>query len=109
MIKDLIHGIAEEMGKEKHVPHIQKIDDKTVKVSCGKDVMHPSLENHYIGWMKLYGIDKDGKLKELGSYSPAPVFAQPVAVFSVDVTQYKSLMALIWCNIHGFWENTLNL
>jgi superoxide reductase len=109
MIKDMIHSPSEETGKEKHVPNIEKVNDKTVKVSCGKVVMHPSLENHYIGWMKLFGIDKEGKLKELGSFSPSPVLAQPIADFAVDVTQYKELIALIWCNLHGLWENSLKL
>ena len=108
MIHELIHKPGEEMAKEKHVPHIEVVDGK-VKVSCGKDIMHPSTEGHYISWLKLYGVDKDGNFRELGSYYPKPVEEQPVAEFEVDVSNQKELHALILCNIHGLWENTLVL
>ena len=109
MISDLIHKPAEEAEKgEKHVPYIEVLDGK-VKVSCGKDIMHPSTEAHYIVWMKLYGIDKEGKFRELGSFYPKPVEEPPVAEFNIDVSNQKELHALIFCNIHGHWENKLVL
>ncbi len=106
MIKDKIHAPAEETGKEKHVPFIELHGDK-IKVSCGKDIMHPSTAEHYIGWIKLYGLDKEGLFRELGSANPTPGITNPVAVFAVDGNNYKELHALIYCNVHGLWENTL--
>lgn len=108
MIKDFLHTASEESGKEKHVPYIQ-VDKNMVKISCGKDVMHPSTEQHYIQWMKLFGVDAEGKIRELGSGEPTPVLAQPVVAFSIDVTKFKKLMAIIYCNIHGLWESELAL
>ena len=108
MIHELIHKPGEEMAKEKHVPHIEVLDGK-VKVSCGKDIMHPSTEGHYIKWLKLYGVDKDGNFRELGSNCPKPVEEQPVAEFEVDISIYKEFHALIFCNLHGLWENSLTL
>ena len=108
MIKDLIHEVEEESSKEKHVPHIEVSGD-LIKVSCGKDIMHPSTNDHHIAWIKLYGIDKDGKFRELGSANPTPALADPVVCFKVDAMNFKELHALEYCNIHGIWQNKLVL
>ncbi|MHA1451913.1 MAG: desulfoferrodoxin family protein [Promethearchaeota archaeon] len=63
----------------------------------------------FIKWLKLYGVDKDGNFRELGSYCPKPVEEQPVAEFEVDVSNQKELHALIFCNLHGLWESKLAL
>ena len=107
MISDIIHKPAEE-EKEKHVPNIA-VNGNLVTVKCGRDVWHPSTEQHYIGWIKLYGVDKEGKFRELGSANPTPVISQPGASFMVDVGNFKEVHALIYCNLHGIWENELKL
>lgn len=103
----MIHAPPEEEGKEKHIPNITVAGD-TVTVKCGKDVMHPATEAHYIGWIKLFGVDKEGLFRELGSVNPIHTEA-PVVNFSVDLGNIKELYALIFCNIHGIWENKLDL
>ena len=103
----MIHALPEEEGKEKHVPNIT-VNGNTVTVKCGKDVMHPSTEAHYIGWIKLFGVDKEGLFRELGSVNPTPG-STPVASFSVEIGNIKELYALIYCNLHGIWENKLPL
>ncbi|MBD3351641.1 MAG: desulfoferrodoxin [Candidatus Lokiarchaeota archaeon] len=108
MIKDILHEKAEET-QEKHVPHIA-IDGTKVTVSCGKDIMHPSTKDHFIGWMKLYTVDNNGRTLEVGSSEPTASLAQPVACFTLtSVDNIKKLMAVIYCNIHGIWENELEL
>jgi len=104
MIEQIIHKIDEESGKEKHVPYIQ-VNNNIVTIKCGKDIMHPSLENHYIVWMKLYGEDLKGNIRELGSANPTPVLAQPVISFQIELKEFKRLIAVIYCNIHGIWQN----
>ncbi len=104
MLSDMIHKPAEE-EKEKHTPDILIVDEKTVKLMCGKEILHPSTDKHYIAWLKLYGIDKDDKLHELGTHYPTPVLSDPVAYFTVDVNNYKAFHAIEFCNIHGLWEN----
>lgn len=108
MIKDLIHSPNEE-EKQKHTPNIVNVHDNRISVTCGKDIMHPSTEAHNIAWIKLFGIDKEDKFRELGSFSPAPGIALPLAVFDVKLPEYKELQALIYCNLHGLWQNTLKL
>ena len=107
MISKMIHAPPEEEGKEKHVPSIT-VDDNTVTIKCGKDIMHPSTEAHYIGWIKLFGVDKEGLFRELGSVNPIHTEA-PVVSFSVELGNIRELHALIFCNIHGIWENKLPL
>lgn len=109
MIKDLIHAPEEEAGKEKHVPFIEKLEGGVVRVTCGEKVRHPSTEQHYIQWIKLFGTDKEGKFRELGSATLTPVYAQPQASFTVNIENYSELQALIYCNLHGLWQNSLKL
>jgi superoxide reductase len=103
MIDALINKPEKEQ-KEKHVPFIEKLDDKTIKVTIGRDILHPSLQEHYIVWIKLYAEDAEGKFREIGSYEPTPVLSPPIAYFTCEVPKYKKFHALIFCNIHGLWE-----
>ena len=107
MISNKIHK-PEEEEKEKHVPHIE-VNGNTVTVKCGRDVQHPSTDQHYIGWIKLFGVDKQDNFRELGSANLTPVLSHPGASFMVNVGNYKKFLALIYCNLHGLWENKLKL
>jgi superoxide reductase len=107
MISNMISGPPKEEGKEKHIPDIT-VAGNTVTVKCGKDVMHPSTDAHHIVWMKLFGVDKEGLFRELGSTNPTPG-DEPVVNFSIEIGNYKELHALIYCNLHGLWENKLDL
>jgi len=103
-----MHKPEEETGKEKHVPYIE-INENIVTIKCGKDIIHPSTENHYIAWIKLYGEDSEGKIRELGSANPTPALAQPFVSFQIELSKFKKLIAFIYCNIHGLWQNELAL
>lgn len=108
MIHELINK-PEKETQEKHVPFIQKLDDKTIKVTIGRDILHPSLDGHYIVWIHLYAEDAEGKFREIGRYEPTPVLSPPVAYFSCDVAKYKKFHAMSFCNLHGIWEQELVL
>jgi superoxide reductase len=104
----LIKQPAQET-QEKHVPHIEVTEGGLVKVSTGRDVMHPSTVEHHMVWLKLFGLKADGNLVEVGSVNLAPVYSSPSAVFAVKVAEFTALKALAYCNIHGLWENSLAL
>lgn len=105
---------------EKHVPVIKVEKAKAgepvvVKLSVGEEIGHPNTFDHYIAWFKLF-------------YQPEG-FPKPVEIANVDFkahgedelyTEYRAtvefkaekggkLYALSYCNIHGLWENEVDL
>ena len=108
---------SEAEGKEKHVPIIERgsghggTHDNVVIVTVGKDVPHPNTLEHYISWVELFGIKKENdQLIYLGRVDFVPAASIPTAAFKVtDLTQYKALGAVSYCNLHGVWKNTMEL
>jgi superoxide reductase len=84
-----------DSATEKHVPVIEKMDDK-VKVKVGS-VPHPMDEKHYIEWIELI---VDGK-----SYRQflKPGDA-PEATFDIRVPADSKLEAREYCSLHGLWK-----
>jgi superoxide reductase len=87
----LLEVKAEDTGKEKHVPVIEKTDFG-VKVKIGS-VPHPMEEKHYIEWVAII-TDKGIYRKFL---NPGE---KPEAEFKIkeSVTTAKE-----FCNVHGLW------
>jgi len=104
----------EAEGKEKHVPTIE-IDKGArkgvdiVRVIVGKETPHPNTVEHHIGWVELYGVKKDGQVINLGRAAFAPVYTAPNVRFQVSVEEFKAFHALAYCNIHGVWENSVEV
>lgn len=82
----------EDIGKEKHVPVIEKTDCG-VKVKIGS-IPHPMEEGHYIEWIEVI---VDGKIyREF--LKPGD---KPEAEFCVKA---KKIEAREYCSIHGLWK-----
>ena len=114
MVFSEIIKTEKDKGKEKHVPritvdkgHIGRQD--MVRVSVGRDLEHPSWVEHYIVWIELYGVKKDNdQVVNLGRAACAPVYSNPNVRFHVNqIKDFKSFHALVYCNVHGLWANTL--
>ena len=110
---ELLKGPSQE-GKEKHVPHIEVKDctecaEAMVSVIVGKETPHPNTVEHHIAWIQLYGVRDSGQLVHLGSASLAPVDSGNCAHFCISKGDIKKLIALEYCNLHGVWENSLDL
>jgi superoxide reductase len=111
---DVLKGVEAE-GKEKHVPIIdiykshgeEEVD--LVRVIVGKDVPHPNTVEHYIAWIELYGVKKDGQVVDLGRATFGPTYTNPNARFQVNVGEFKVFCALAYCNIHGVWQNCIEV
>jgi len=84
----------EDVGKEKHVPIIEKTE-KGVNVKVGS-IPHPMEEKHYIEWVELF---TDGKVRRK-YLKPGE---KPEANFCV--CEVKELSARIYCNVHGLWKS----
>ena len=106
---------AESEGKEKHVPVIEIGKGKgeggadIVRVVVGKETPHPSTVEHHIDWIELFGVKKGGQVINLGRAAFAPAYTNPNVRFQVPVAEFKAFCALAYCNIHGVWENCLEV
>lgn len=111
---DILKG-KESEGKEKHVPAIEvgkgkgEGDVDIVHVVVGKEVPHPNTAEHHISWVELYGVKKDGQVLDLGRCTLAPSYTSPNVRFQVPVEQFKTFCALAYCNIHGLWEDCIEV
>ena len=103
-------------GKEKHVPAIELIRGHGstgadfVRVVVGKEVPHPNTVEHHIVWVELFGITKDGKTIDFGRMNFEPVHSEPIASFHINnIDNFKAFCALEYCNIHGVWQNCIEV
>jgi len=89
----LLEEKVEDVGKEKHVPVIEKTDTG-VKVKVGS-IPHPMEENHYIEWIELTAGDETFiKFLKPGE--------APEVEFEVKAGK---LTAREYCNVHGLWKS----
>ncbi|MFV0414210.1 MAG: desulfoferrodoxin family protein [Oscillospiraceae bacterium] len=85
---------TKDAALEKHVP-AYTVEGNTIQVQVGS-VLHPMLEEHYIGWIWLQ-TEKGGQRKAL-----APG-AEPKATFVLPEGD-KAVAIFEWCNLHGLWK-----
>lgn len=88
---ELLKEKTEDIGKEKHVPVIEKTG-KGIKVKIGS-IEHPMEESHYIQWIEVIA---DGKrYKEFLKPGMKPE-AEFCVSGKIEVREY--------CNLHGLWR-----
>ena len=97
--KDILKG-KEDEGKEKHLPFIEIV---------GKDVKHPNTVEHHIAWIELYGVKKSGEVIAIGRTEFSPTYAEPNTRFQVNIEEFKAFCALAYCNLHGVWQNCIEI
>ena len=84
---------TDDMGKEKHVPVIEK-SAKGVLVKVGS-VPHPMEEKHYIEWIEV----TSGQNLSVVGLKPGE---KPQAEFCTADTNAR---VRAYCNVHGLWTN----
>ena len=90
---ELLKDKAEDLGKEKHLPVIEKTD-KGIKVKVGS-ISHPMEEKHYIEWIEIIA---DGMIyRKL--LKPNDL---PEAEFSIS--GFEKIEAREYCILHGLWK-----
>jgi len=110
---------------EKHVPVIEyerEGDLVKVKVQVGKEIPHPNTTEHHIKYIELYFLPEGenfvyhvGRAEFIahGESTNGPntsdVYAEPIAYFVLKTKKKGKLYALSYCNIHGLWENEVQL
>ena len=110
---------------EKHVPAIELPSSVAagepfmVTVSVGKQIPHPNTTEHHISWIDVYFKPEGGKFMYQVAHfdfaahgasakgaNEGPVYAHPIASFSMTAEEPGTLIALEHCNIHGLWEGS---
>lgn len=106
---------------EKHVPVIHapetaKADELVeVKVNIGEEIAHPNTFEHHIVWIKLYFQPEGHKFPvEIGTanfsaHGEAELLTEPNVTFNFKPNKSGTLFATSYCNIHGLWENSVEL
>lgn len=104
---------------EKHVPAITVLNAKkeevVVKVKVGEEIPHPNTFEHNIQWIKLFYLPEGAKLPvqiadfSFTSHGEGENFTDPQGVATFKAEKNGKLLAQSYCNIHGLWENELDL
>lgn len=103
--------------QEKHVPsiHAEKNGENLdIKVFIGEEVAHPNTLEHHIAWIKVFFKPEEGKFPiEVGSYNFQAHGESDILSIPCVETKIKAdkgtVYALSYCNIHGLWENSLEV
>jgi superoxide reductase len=90
---ELLTEKTADVGLEKHVPVIARVENK-VKVKVGS-VPHPMEQKHYIEWIEVMADGKTcRKFLKPGE--------KPEAEFEITA---EKIEAREYCNIHGLWKS----
>lgn len=95
-MKELVPNTTDG-ATEKHLPVVERIDGRTIRVKVGSQP-HPMTKEHHISFIYLE-TENGGQIKYLDpTGSPEAVFCgctdKPVAVYE-------------YCNVHGLWKTDL--
>lgn len=104
---------------EKHVPEleVENLGENKYQVTAtvGKEIAHPNTLEHHIDWIKVFFLVEGEKLPvEVAEYKfqahgESDLFTEPTATATFTTEKKGTLYALSYCNIHGLWENSLEL
>lgn len=111
--------------KEKHIPVIEA--ERTggrvkVKVSVGKEIPHPNTTEHHISWIGIYFLPEGEKFPyQIGKFeftshgasiqgpNTSGVYSEPVVELEFKSEKPGIIFASSYCNIHGLWQNSINV
>jgi superoxide reductase len=107
--------------KEKHAPVIHVPDEIKigeafkVMVSIGDEIAHPNTLEHHIAWISLYFLAEGAKFPvqvahaEFTAHGEGDIFTEPLAKVKLRLAKSGKFIAVSYCNIHGLWENELDI
>ncbi len=97
-MEELVPGETDGLV-EKHVPVVERVDDRTVKVKVGS-VPHPMTKEHSIRFIYLE-TEHGGQLQYLHTDGRAE------ALFCTGCKD-KIIAVYEYCNLHGLWKTEIN-
>ena len=111
-IKNFFKNVDE--GKEKHLPGIEIKECVTcgelgVTIQVGKEVIHPATPEHFIQTITLYGVTAENKIKQLTQFNLGQENTLARVRTTIKQGLFVQLIATSYCNLHGLWENFIEL
>lgn len=124
-MKDLYQSA--DWKKEKHVPVIEVIEKDVntgvkIEISVGKEIKHPNTSAHHIVWIDVYFLPEGSKFPyQIGRYEflshgastdgpdTSSVYTEPSVCLTFKTSKGGKFFAASYCNIHGLWENSIDL
>ena len=103
---------------EKHVPMLaaEKTDGGyKIKAYVGEEIAHPNTLEHHIAWIKVFFQPEGFNFPiEIGSYEyrahgEEEITAEPIVEAQFSSAKGGVLYAMSYCNIHGLWENSIEI
>lgn len=106
---------------EKHVPviHAPKIvkagEAFELKISIGDEIKHPNTLEHHISWFKVFFHAEGAKFPveistfDFTAHGEGDIFNEPVSLTQVKLSKSGTIYAVSYCNIHGLWENNMDI
>lgn len=106
---------------EKHVPVITIPENIVaneffeVKLSVGEEISHPNTLEHHIAWYKLFYVQEGSQvIVELASnnfvaHGELDNYNDYSFTTKIKLPKPGKLIALSYCNIHGLWENEMDV
>ena len=105
---------AKNEGNEKHVPFIKvekcsNCEEVCLKIKVGQNIFHPSTKEHHIEHIGVHGLTKDNKLIFITRFELGNENTIPYVITHIKKDVFKKIFAVSLCNLHGLWENTLEI
>jgi len=102
---------------EKHVPVIKtpaKVkagEEFEVVINVGENVPHPNTIEHHIKWIQVFAEVEGRPYNPVhaATFDFGPTFAEPKVKFRMKLNKTATLTALEYCNLHGVWENSVEI
>ncbi|MCD1146770.1 superoxide reductase [Peptoniphilus sp. KCTC 25270] len=103
---------------EKHVPvlHVEKVDGAfNIRAIVGEEIEHPNTLEHHIGWIKVFFQPEDFSApvevasQVFSAHGEGELFSKPEVFATVKSEKGGKVFALSYCNIHGLWENAVEV
>ena len=81
----------------------------SVVVKVGETIFHPSTKEHYIENITLQGLTVDDKIVFVTRFELGKENTVPYVKTHIKKDVFKKIFAASLCNLHGLWENSINL
>lgn len=106
---------------EKHVPvihvpeKVKKGEEFEIKTLIGEEIAHPNTLEHHIAWVKVFYHPEGSNFPvEIGNYDfsahgESEIYTEPYISLKFKVDKPGTIHAVSYCNIHGLWENSVEL
>jgi superoxide reductase len=103
--------------KEKHTPVIkapEKVrasEEFEVIINVGEKIPHPNTIEHHIKWIQAFAEVEERAFNpvHVATFDLGPAFAEPKVKFRMKLEKTANLIASIYCNLHGMWENSVKI